>query len=401
MKILMINSFCGLGSTGRICTDLADTLSEQGHKVKIAYGRDYVPEKYQKYAVRIGTDLDVRLHGVQTRIFDNQGFCSKKATEKFLEWADNYNPDIVHLHNIHGYYINIEMLFAWIKKRPDVKVIWTLHDCWTFTGHCTHFTMIKCDRWKTGCRNCPQKREYPKSLLLDNSKNNWFRKKSLFTGVKHMTIVTPSHWLAGLVKQSFLKEYPVKVINNGIDTDVFKPTPSDFRQRYHLENKKIILGVASTWDKRKGLDDFIKLSGILDENYKIVLVGLSEKQLKMIPDKILGITRTNSTKELAEIYTAADVFLNPSYEETMGLVTIEAIACGTPVVTSDCTAIPEFVTKNTGLIFHSRNNNIICSLIKEIIDSDFTKETLLSYASSYEKSIKYKEYVKQYDSVGT
>ena len=376
MKILMINSFCGLGSTGRICTDLADTLSEQGHKVKIAYGRDYVPEKYQKYAVRIGTDLDVRLHGVQTRIFDNQGFCSKKATEKFLEWADNYNPDIVHLHNIHGYYINIEMLFAWIKKRPDLKVIWTLHDCWTFTGHCTYFTMVKCDRWKTGCHNCPQKKEYPKSLLLDNSKNNWLSKKSLFTGIKHMTIVTPSHWLAGLVKQSFLKEYPVKVINNGIDTDVFKPTPSNFRQQYHLENKKVILGVASTWDKRKGLDDFIKLSEMLDENYKIVLVGLSDKQMKMIPDKILGITRTNSTKELAEIYTAADVFLNPSYEETMGLVTIEAIACGTPVVTSDCTAIPEFVTKNTGLIFHSRNNNINCSLIKEIIDSDFTKETL-------------------------
>ncbi len=333
MKILMINSVCGIRSTGRICTDLSAALEEQGHQVKIAYGRETVPEQYQKYAVRIGSDLDVKCHGLQSRIFDNTGFGSKKATEKFLQWADTYNPNVLHLHNIHGYYIHIGLLFDWIKKRPDIKIIWTLHDCWTFTGHCSHFDFVGCDRWKTGCYDCPQKKEYPKSLLFDNSRNNWLNKKDLFTGIKHMTIVTPSHWLAGLVKQSFLKEYPVEVIHNGIDLDVFKPTPSDFRQKHGLENKKIILGVASAWDRRKGFYDFIELSKILDDNYQIVLVGLSQKQISELPENILGIERTNSTKELAEIYTAADVFFNPTYEDNYPTVNLEAQACGTPVIT--------------------------------------------------------------------
>lgn len=335
MKILMVNSFCGIGSTGRICTDLADVLIEKGHDVKIAYGRESVPDKYKNIAVRIGTDLDVKLHGMQTRLFDTHGFGSKSATKRFIEWAESYDPDVLHLHNIHGYYINIEMLFEWIKKRPKMRVIWTLHDCWAFTGHCVHFTMVKCTQWKTHCGYCPQKRTYPRCDLFSNCRNNSDRKKAAFTGVKNMTLVTPSKWLAGLVKESFLKEYLVKVINNGIDTSVFKPTPSDFRKRYHLENKKIILGVASVWDERKGLNDFINLSKMLDEDYKIVLVGLSEKQMREVPDSILKIQRTNSTKELAEIYTVADVFFNPTYEDNYPTVNLEAQACGTPVITYD------------------------------------------------------------------
>lgn len=401
MKILMINSFCGLGSTGRICTDLADVLSEQGHEVKIAYGRDTVPEKYQKYAVRIGTDIDVKLHGVQTRLFDTHGFGSKGVTKRFLEWADSFAPDVLHLHNIHGYYINIKLLFEWIKKHPQMRVIWTLHDCWPFTGHCVHFTVVECTQWKTHCEYCTQKRTYPKSDLFSNCKNNYDRKKTAFTSVKDMTIVTPSKWLAELVKESFLREYPVQVINNGIDTSVFKPTPSDFRLQYQLEGKKIILGVASVWDERKGLNDFIKLSELLDDSYKIVLVGLSEKQMKSLPANILGIKRTKSVKELAEIYSAADVFFNPSYEETMGLVTIEAIACGTPVLVSDCTAVPEFVNDKVGQIFHSRNGNTIYSLIKRIIDSNYEEDNLMSYASTFEKNIKYMEYRRIYDTINT
>ena len=350
MKILLINSVCGTGSTGRICTDLAQQFEKEGHTVKIAYGRHgYVPDKFQKYAVRIGTDLDVKLHALQTRLFDGHGFGSKNATKKFLEWADQYNPDLVWLHNIHGYYINVEMLFAWLKTRPNMQVKWTLHDCWAFTGHCAHFTVVNCNKWKTHCEKCPQCYRYPASFR-DNSRDNFDRKKSAFTGVQNMTLITPSKWLADLVKQSFLKEYPVEVVYNTIDKTIFKPTPSDFRQKHGLENKKIILGVASTWDERKGLKDFMKLSHMLDDKYAIVLVGLTDKQMKSLPKNCLGIKRTNSPQELAEIYTAADVFFNPSLEETFGLTTVEALSCGTAAFVYKGTACEEISCEYGGQV---------------------------------------------------
>lgn len=364
MKILIINVVCGIRSTGRICTDLAEALTAQGHTVKIAYGREEVPEKYQKYAVRIGFDFDVKLHGLRSRLFDDTGFGSGKATEKFIEWVKKYDPDVIHLHNIHGYYINIGILFRYLAEAKK-RVIWTLHDCWAFTGHCSYFTFVDCNKWKTGCSNCQQKTSYPASFFADRSEENWKQKKQLFTSIEDMTLVTPSHWLAELVKQSFLSEYPIKVIRNGIDTSVFKPTPSSFREKHDLQDKKIILGVASIWDKRKGLDDFIRLSDMLDNTYKIVLVGLSQKQMKIIPDKILGITRTNSTKELAEIYTAADVFINPTYEDNYPTVNLEAQACGTPVITYDTGGSPESVPDENVVSFKYltdklKKNNMTC-----------------------------------------
>ena len=332
MRVLQINSVCGIRSTGRICTDLADVLLQDGHECKIAYGRESVPEKYRKIAVRIGNDLDAKMHALQSRIFDNAGFGSRLATEKFIEWVKEYNPDIIHLHNIHGYYINIEVLFKYLAE-SNKPVIWTLHDCWAFTGHCAYFSYVKCDKWKTGCFNCPQKKRYPLSLLWDASKQNWQKKKALFTSVKNMTLVTPSKWLANEVKKSFLSNYPMNVIANGIDLDVFKPTPSDFKEKNGLVCKKIILGVASSWSECKGLKDFIELSKILDEKYKIVLVGLSGNQIKELPENVMAISRTNNVKELAEIYTAADIFFNPTYEDNFPTVNLEAQACGTPVIT--------------------------------------------------------------------
>lgn len=321
MKVLFINSVCGIGSTGRICTDLAKKMEADGHEVKIAYGRSaVVPEEYRKYAVRIGSGMDVKVAGIQSRLFDNHGLASKRATKKFLQWADEYNPDLVWLHNLHGYYINYELLFQWIKSRPGMQVKWTLHDCWAFTGHCSY---------------CPQTRRYPACYGKGAASQNFDRKREAFTGVKNMTLITPSQWLADLVKQSFLKEYPVEVHYNTIDTNVFKPTPSDFRERYGLVGKKIVLGVASIWDERKGLRDFYKLAQMLDDQYAIVLVGLSEKQIKELPKNILGIRRTNSPQELAAIYTAADVFFNPTYEDNYPTVNLEAEACGTRVVTYD------------------------------------------------------------------
>lgn len=344
MRVLMINSVCGIRSTGRICTDLAQQMEAEGHEVKIAYGRvEDVPDHLKKYAIKIGTNLDLKLHAVRTRILDEHGFGSKKATREFLSWADAYDPDLLWLHNIHGYYINVEMLFEWIKSRPQMKVKWTLHDCWAFTGHCSYFTMAKCDKWKTNCDKCPQKKKYPASLFKDNSKENLARKKAAFCGVHDMTLITPSQWLADLVKQSFLKEYPVEVHYNTIDTSIFKPTPSNFRKEHRLENKKIILGVASLWDERKGFVDFLKLADLLDDSYAIVLVGLTDEQIKQCKCNMLGIQQTNSAMELAEIYTAADVYFNPTYEDNYPTVNLEAQACGTPVVTYRTGGSPESV----------------------------------------------------------
>lgn len=331
MKVLMINSVCGIRSTGRICTDLATEFEAQGNEVKIAYGRENVPEQFQKYAVRIGSDMDIKLHGAKARLFDGAGFGSKIATAKFIKWVKEFDPDVIHLHNIHGYYINIKILFDYLETYGK-KVIWTLHDCWAFTGHTAYCDAIQCERWKSGCYDCPQTKEYPKSFV-DCSKRNWQRKKQCFTGIKNMTLVTPSHWLAGLVKDSYLSEYPVEIIHNGIDTTQFKPLENDFRNYYGLENKFVVLGVATSWDKMKGYYDFIKLAELLDEGCKVVMIGFTKEQLAKLPKNILGIERTASVKELAYIYSSSDVFLNLSYCENYPTVNLEARACGTPVIT--------------------------------------------------------------------
>ena len=327
----MINSVCGIRSTGRICTDLATELEREGHEVKIAYGRESVPEKFQKYAIRIGNDFDVKLHGLKARLADASGFGSKLATKKFIRWVKEYDPDVVHLHNIHGYYINLKILFEYLRE-SNKPVIWTLHDGWSFTGHCSKFASEKCNRWESRCYSCPAKHMYPKSFV-DRSSYNYITKKQIFTSLSNVTVVTPSKWLADITNKSFLNKFNITVVNNGIDINVFKPTYGEFRKKYQLENKKIVLGVASAWGKSKGLYDFVKLAEMLDSDYQIVLVGVSQKQQSELPDNIIAIPLTNSPEELAEIYTAADVFVNPTYSDNYPTVNLEAHACGTPVIT--------------------------------------------------------------------
>lgn len=333
MKILQINSVCGIRSTGRIAADLAEKYMSEGHECIIAYGRENVPDKYRNISYRIGNELGVRFNAALARILDNEGFNAKRETKKFIKWANNYNPDVLWLHNLHGYYINIELLFKWIKSRPEMEVRWLLHDCWAFTGHCAHFSYIQCEQWKTLCNRCRQKWEYPKSILHSNCNHNYLKKKECFCGVKKMTLVTPSYWLANLISKSFLSDYNVEVVHNTIDDNVFSPTLSNFRKKYHLENKIIILGVASTWSEKKGFYDFIRLSKSLDTSFIIVLVGLTGRQQRELPNNILGLPPTNSAKELAEIYTAADIFLNLTYEDTFPTVNLESQACGTPCIT--------------------------------------------------------------------
>lgn len=343
MKILMINVVCGIRSTGRICTDLARELEMQGNEVKIAYGREEVPEQYEKFAVRIGSEWGTKYNALMARICDNDGLAAKNSTKKFLEWATRFNPDLLWLHNLHGYYINYELLFKWIKSRPHMQVKWTLHDCWAFTGHCVHFSIEGCYRWKKECYSCPQKREYPKSFLIDASRENYLRKKSAFVGVHDMTIITPSNWLANLVKISFLKNYRVEVNYNKVDNNIFKPTKSNIRKKYNINNKIVLLGVASTWSEKKGLNDFKELARKLDDSFVIVLVGLNKKQIKKLPNNIIGIERTSDVTELAEIYSSADLFINASREETFGMTTVEAIQCGTPAIVYKGTACEEIV----------------------------------------------------------
>lgn len=362
MKYLFINSVVGSGSTGKIVAEKCRELQKQGHKCVVAYGR-WKANSDELETYLIGTKFDYCLHGIESRLFDKHGFGSRYATKKFLKWVKEYNPDIIWLHNIHGYYINIEMLFDFLKK-ANKKVYWTLHDCWSITGHCTYFTYAKCDKWKTGCHHCTQMERYPKSLLKDNSRQNYEKKKKIFCGVKDMILITPSQWLANLIKESFLKEYEIEVINNEIDRNIFKPTPSDFRKRYGVEDKVILLGVASTWEERKGLQDYLKLAGMLEETYKIVLVGLNRKQIKQLPNNILGLPKTENTKQLAEIYTVADILVNLSYEETFGMTIIEARACGTPAMVYKGTACEEIADRNNDIVVE-QDINIVRNMIIE------------------------------------
>ena len=394
MKVLQINSVSGFGSTGRIATDIADILISQGDECMITYGRGDAPEKYRNISVKVCSSLDNKIHGALTRAFDVHGFCSNNATKKLIKLIKQYSPDVIHLHNIHGYYLNVEMLFDYLK-RADIPVVWTLHDCWSMTGHCAYFSAIECDKYLTECRNCPQLRGYPSTLFPYNVSRNHARKRKAFSGVKSLTVITPSAWLADLTRDTFLGQYPIITIYNGIDLNVFKPKHSDFKKRMGIEDKKMILGVANIWEKRKGLDDFVDLSKLLDDSYKIVLVGLSEEQVSEMPENVIALTRTKSVEELTEIYSAADVYINPSIEETMGLTTAEALACGTPVITYNKTAVPEVCDDTCGIVVEPGVDNILTALEKV----RFSADDCIKRAKHFEKTHQYMKYIEVYKNV--
>lgn len=396
MKVLMINSVCGIGSTGRICADLAERLTAEGHECKIAYGRNgTVPDYATAYAKRIGTDFDVKVHGLATRLLDAHGFGSRKATKQFVRWMKEYDPDVIHLHNLHGYYLHIGILFDALRQM-NKPVVWTLHDCWAFTGHCVHYTVADCQKWHTQCRRCIQKKTYPASMLMDRSAENYQTKRRLFNSLETMVIVTPSEWLAGQVRQSFLGRWPVKTVYNGIDSAVFHNTSSDVKARYGLQDNKIVLGVANIWDGRKGLSHMLQLSKLLADDWRIVLIGLTAKQMRHLPSNLIGISRTENAAELAAWYCAADVYVNVSAEETMGMTTAEAIACGTPVVAYATTATPEIVANN-GIIVEYGDIQGIANAISRI--STTGKETFQVDCERFNLEQQYKKYRQIYQNL--
>ncbi len=367
MKILMINVVCGIKSTGRICTDLAQSLEKQGHEVKIAYGREEVPEQLQHFAVQIGSQQDVYAHVARAMLSDGVGLGSKFVTKKFIQWVKEFDPDIIHLHNLHGYYIHVPTLFAYLKT-ANKKVIWTLHDMWPFTGHSPACDQANCEKWRIGCGGCPMMKEYPKSFT-DFSARNFRWKKDAFLGLPDMTLVSPSNWLAGLTEQSFMGGYPVRVIPNGIDTGAFSPVDTDFKARHGLQGKNIILGIAGNWhDTRKGFPDFMALAKKLSEDYHIVMVGIPEDLKQQLPENVLGIPKTHSVQELAEVYSAADVLLNPTYSDNFPTVNLESLCCGTPVLTYRTGGSPEPIREGWGAVVEQGNLEQVLELLPSVCE---------------------------------
>lgn len=399
-KLLQINSVVNTGSTGRIAEEIGQTAIEAGWESYIAFGRNERPSA--SALIKVGTERDIKIHGLQTRLFDRHGLGSRRATKELIRKIEKIEPNVIHLHNIHGYYINIEVLFQYLRI-ADLPVVWTFHDCWPITGHCSYFTFVGCDKWKTNCYSCPKKKEYPSSWFLDRSSKNHVLKKELFTSLPNLTLVPVSQWLSGILDESFLQDYPIRVIHNGINTDIFKPSATaNFRVKYQLENKFILLGVANIWDRRKGLDDFIELSKLLNSDFQIVLVGLTQKQIEQLPENIIGIERTESVEELAEIYAESDVFLNPTYEDNFPTTNLESLACGTPVVTYRTGGSPEAIDESTGIVVERGDINGLVEAIQMIKRNG--KQSYMDACVNrshrlYKKEDRYREYLELYESL--
>lgn len=397
MRIMQITAFCGWGCTGRIALGIHNAVTKQGHESIIAWGRVNTAS-CDVPTIKIGNSIDQKLHGLYTRVTDRCGFGSKLATKALINAIEEYEPDLIQLHILHGYYVNLEILFNYIRVHK-IPVVWTFHDCWAFTGHCPYFDLVGCDRWIKGCHDCPQKKHHPSSWLLDNSIWNWNKKRELFCGVDNLTIVSPSKWMDGLVKKSFLKSCKTRVIYNGINLSNFKPTTGNLLAKYHLEKKKIILGVSSTWSSSKGLDDFCELASELPNEYQIVLVGLNREQIKILPKKIIGIRRTDSVHELAELYTKASLFINPTYEDNFPTTNLEALACGTPVVSYQTGGSTEAAGNIYGKVIPQGDRQ---SLLKYIINEEWkniSPDACVKHSRVFDERERFIEYVDLYQGI--
>ena len=393
-KVVSIN-LGNYGSTGRIMIGIAKAARDRGYIAYNAYPESYYVQPKADGDIIICSTLANRLNQKLAYYTGLNGCFAVFSTRRFLHTLDKIRPEILHFHNLHNSYINLPMLFRYVKKH-HIRVIWTLHDCWAFTGHCPYFTLAGCDKWKTGCGACPQLSDYPPSRI-DLTRFLWKKKKKWFTGVEDLTIVTPSRWLAGLVKESFLAEYPVKVINNGIDLNVFQPTESDFRKTHGIP-EYMVLGVAFDWGRRKGLDVFTYLAQHLDERFQIVLVGTDDKIDAELPPNILSIHRTHDQRELAEIYSAADVFVNPTREDNFPTVNIESMACGTPVITFDTGGSPEMIDDKSGRAIACEDKEGLCQEVIRICTDRETafKQDCVNRANQFEQNDRFADYVELY-----
>ncbi len=390
MKVMQINSVCTVGSTGRIVAGISDILNKSGidNRMIYTYGKSDLEN-----SIKCGNEKYIKFQALLSRITGLYGFLSYFQTKKIIKEIEKFSPDIVHIHNIHGHDCNVLTLFNYLKKK-HIKTVLTFHDCWLFTGYCTYFTAEGCDKWEKGCKDCPQYKKY--SFFFDKSRKLQNKKIQAFCGLD-ATIVTPSKWLGDLVKKSKLSIFPVKVINNGIDLSVFLPTESNFRDKYNIKDKFVLLGVSTEWGHRKGLDTFIRLAGELGDEFKIVLVGTNDKVDKDLPSNIISIHRTDSPKELAEIYTAADLFVNPTREDNFCTVNIESLASGTPVLTYHSGGSPEIISESTGVSVKCDDYEAFKGTILKIKDEKpFKREDCILRGKEFDMHEKFSEYVKLY-----
>lgn len=388
--LLQINVTANWGSTGKIAEQIGQCAIAHGWESYIAYGRWYNPS--QSHLIRIGNKLDMYQHYAEQRILDNEGLCSRRATKEFIKRINEIKPDVIQLHNIHDHYLNYRLLFEYLNK-TDIKVVWTFHDCWAFTGHCFHFITKGCERWKSGCFDCPLQHEYPKTLF-DRSRKNYTMKKTLFGANNNLIIIACSEWIANFVRQSFLKDKPIYVINNGVDLNVFKDSESlgTNKKSFH------VLAVSNVWNKDKGFDDILKLREILSNEYEITIVGVAKQQLNSLPQGIVGIERTQNVHELVALYSKADVFINPTYADNFPTVNLEALACGTPVITYRTGGSPEAIDEKTGVVVEQGDVNGLVEAIRMMKDNPLSSSDCRKRAEDYfEKDKCFEKYIDLYN----
>lgn len=406
-RLLQINPVLRVNtSTGRIMQEIGELAMQHGWESHIAYsyGRDGI-RPCRSRLVPVGGKADVAMHGLATRLFDRHGLASVRATRRFVRRIEEISPDVIHIHNLHGYFMNYRVLFDYLSE-AGIPVVWTVHDCWLYTGHCFYYSFIGCDRWQSGCHNCPQRGEFPASWFVDRSDGNYTDKRDAFTSipVDRMVIVPVSEWIKREMERSFFHGYDMRVIHNGINTDVFRLSceseVQEIRERYHMAEKHILLGVASVWSREKGLDDFIRLSGLLNDDEIIVLVGVGEKMRKRLPGNIMGIGRTENTRQLAQLYSAATAFVNLTWQDNYPTVNLEAIASGTPVVTYRTGGSIESVTEHTGVVVEQGDLNGIIAAVRAIErrGKSAYQQPCRNYALAYfRKEDRYADYLRLYD----
>lgn len=403
-KLLQINPVLRTNtSTGRIMQEIGELAMRRGWESYVAYsyGRDG-NKPCSSHRVPVGGKWSVLCHGVATRLFDRHGLASASATRQFVNKIQEIAPDVVHIHNIHGYFLHYKILFDYLAN-SGIPVVWTVHDCWLYTGHCYYYSYVGCNRWQDGCFDCPQRRSFPASWLCDRSRQNFADKKRAFTSMPHerLTIVPVSEWMAGEMRSSFFRGYDFRVIHNGIDTSVFTCCDTaEVRAKYGLSGKHVLLGVASIWSEEKGLNDFMELSRRLRDDEVLVLVGLKPREIKRLPTHVVGISRTDNVRQLAALYAAADVFVNLTYQDNYPTVNLEAIACGTPVVTYRTGGSVEAVTDATGFVVEQGDLDGVLEAARAIEKRGKTyyQQPCRAYAvAHFRKEDRYADYLKLYD----
>ena len=402
MKTLVqFNTVANLASTGRLTEDIGDVAMAEGWESYVVFGRDFKPSK--SHLIMVGGKKDVYIHTLYSRLFDRQGFGSFFTTKKLLKKLDEIKPDIFQFHNLHGYYINVPLILKYATEK-NIPIVWSLHDCWSMTGHCSHFISIGCEKWKYECHSCPLKSDYPKSWFIDSSRRNYLEKKALIEAVPRLTIISGSEWLANIASQSYFRNREIRVIPDGIDVDIYKPRNNGdlLRERLGLKGKFVILATGTVWEEYKGLNDYGILRKMLSDDYAIVLVGMNQAALSKVPEGVIGLPRTKSPEELSEYYSMADCVMSLSRTESFGLTPAEGFACGTPAIVYDTTALPELITSETGYVAKFLDVEDVKNKV-EIMRSKgkayYTRNCRLLAENRYDRRKCYNEYLQVYNNL--